>query len=296
MANDPPIAWHTTIRAAFGKRPFLSRDQCSAAWARLRQFFPTSYAAVLMPNHAHLLLPSSVSADRTPSLLRQALEPVAPGSWERAPNPTPIPDSNHLARQIRYVALNPCRASLCDDPLKWEWSTHLDSVGWSLNPWVPWSRLAPLADTPAKWHAYISGDPSAGIRGTPVPGDPTYSTGISNPREIPLAWLAGVILLLTHSRTEDLGRRRSFARTAFLEAATRIFGFPPSQIQARIGPIRKQSLQAWKERRPTPSLDAAILRVLADRRALDLALRAMGSQPRLTMSQLGSAGRGFHTP
>jgi hypothetical protein len=130
-----------------------------------------------MPNHGHLLDPSS--ADE----VRLAVGALASGYarrlgmprvFEPLPDPAPIPDALHLARQIRYVHLNPCRARLVADPLAWPYSTHRGIVGAEVNPWVGAARLAEQLGERARgyaeaFHAYVSSDPSASVAGTPFP-------------------------------------------------------------------------------------------------------------------------------
>jgi hypothetical protein len=88
--------------------------------------------------------------------------------------PGVVAGRQHLARQVRYVHLNPCRAGLVRDPLAWPWSTHRGVVGAEVDPWVTADRLAAVFDRGtrgfAEWfHGYVSGDPAAAPEGTAFP-------------------------------------------------------------------------------------------------------------------------------
>jgi len=176
MATTPWI--HLTARMS-PAAPDLSRDDTGAwLWAQLRAAFPNVLAATLMPDHPHLVL---ASAD--PDAARQRLARLLGhfgrrfGIWGRVsqvPPPAPIRAGDVLARQIRYVALTPCRANLVSCPLAWTWSTHRDVLGATADPWVTAEHLArALGMHPrgfaARHHAYVSGDPHARIEGTPLP-------------------------------------------------------------------------------------------------------------------------------
>src|SRR5208283_2925907 len=91
-----------------------------------------------------------------------------------------IPDFHHLKRQIRYVHLNPCRSRLVRDPMEWEWSTHRDVLGAVGEAWVDLPQLHRIwgaRDDEFRriFHAYVSGDPSALVEGTPLPQKPAGS-------------------------------------------------------------------------------------------------------------------------
>ena len=90
---------------------------------------------------------------------------------------------------MRYTVLNPSRAGIVDDPLSWPWSTHRDVVGAIADPWVTAERLgAALGSRMASAqdiHAYVSGDPSVAIAGTPFP----FDDGFTDVSQVPLFWV-----------------------------------------------------------------------------------------------------------
>jgi hypothetical protein len=147
-------------------------------WTHLRAAFPDAIAAVLMPDHPHIVVPADepeAARLRLARLLGQLGRRLGiRGRVADTPAPAPIRERGVLARQVRYVALNPCRAGYVACPLAWRWSTHRDVLGASVDPWVTASRLAAaLDDAPrgfaARHHAYVSGDPHARVAGTPLP-------------------------------------------------------------------------------------------------------------------------------
>ena len=85
-----------------------------------------------------------------------------------------MPDEKHALRQIRYIALNPCRAGLTQDPLEWPWSTYRGCFGGVAQPWVSLDVLAELLGWDSvgafrTWfHKYVSSDPTVNPTGTPV--------------------------------------------------------------------------------------------------------------------------------
>jgi hypothetical protein len=172
-------AWiHLTARMSTGF-PDLTREDTGAwLWRHLRRAFPKAIAVTLMPDHPHVVLASVepvADRQRLARLLGQLGRRLGvQGRASQVPDAQVIRPGNVLARQVHYVALNPCRKRLASCPLEWMWSTHRDLVGASVDPWVPPPRLAEALELPAcgfarRHHAYVSGDPSASITGTPFP-------------------------------------------------------------------------------------------------------------------------------
>ncbi len=139
--------------------------------------FPEAFAAVLMPNHLHLLLPTAAprATARLVRLLAFATKRSAHQSlWEPSPSARPIPNAQQVLGNIRYIHLNPCRARLVADPLSWPWSTHRDVVGARYEPWTKAHVMAAAVHRPrngfACWfHAHVSNDSTVRIGGTPSP-------------------------------------------------------------------------------------------------------------------------------
>ena len=152
MVDESGVAarvWiHLTAKLTLGM-PELTRDESATwVWPRMRLAFPETIAAILMPDHPHLLMPSAdAEADRRrlARLLGQLARRLGVrGQASIAPPPELIRPGIVLARQVRYIALNPCRKRLRRCPLAWRWSTHRDVIGATVEPWVTDRRL-PLA-------------------------------------------------------------------------------------------------------------------------------------------------------
>jgi hypothetical protein len=200
---------HLTARVA--SLPLHHEDTGSWLWRYLRAAFPQALAVVLMPDHLHMILSSveaSLVEQRLARLLghfgrsfdvRSALARVAPAEAIRS--------QAALARHIRYVALNPCRAALASCPLEWPWSTHRDLIGACVDPWVTADRLAAALgvsrrDFEARHHAYVSGDPHASVTGTPFP---RAVPSVDIPA-VPLQTLIDATAAATRTAAEDVPR------------------------------------------------------------------------------------------
>lgn len=147
-------------------------------WTWLREAFALAIAVALMPNHVHLLFASSdPEADRR--RLARLLGHFGRtfdlrGRASNVAEPSLIRGGRVLARQVRYVVLNPCRDGLASCPLAWRWSTHRDLVGAAVDPWVTPARLAAVFERDAthfvaRFHRYVSADPSTRVDGTALP-------------------------------------------------------------------------------------------------------------------------------
>jgi hypothetical protein len=167
---------HWVARATVPHEPFKSFEGASWFWKKLGQIFPELLAAVLMPNHLHLLLPAEIAASRKIAglLSSTSVRSQVSGLWQPIPRPTNIHDLMHLRRQIRYVALNPCRKQLCGDPLEWYWSTYREVMGGAANPIQSTEKLSRILKESSRnfevrFHSYVSSDPSVSVSGSPSP-------------------------------------------------------------------------------------------------------------------------------
>ncbi len=249
-----PIAYKLSLRANSPHRPFADRDFCVYAWRTLQDLFPEVIAAVLMPNHLHITAwpasPESNSKNELTDLLRQFQrrmsfklpKSVRENYWEPIYPPEGIPDPFHLQRQIRYVHLNPCRRSLCRDPLGWEWSTHRDYVGAIANPWPERERVFKLLTYPSgdrgleRFHCYISSDPSVSLVGTHLPRQAGDSVVLLNLSAAEKA--AALALRIPATEIRRKGRTRHLVlgsiQNTFIIRKNKIaqhFGVHPSSIR-----------------------------------------------------------------
>jgi hypothetical protein len=269
---------HLVARTAQG-RPFLEWDLAARAWHALRGLFPLVFAAMLMPNHLHLVADvvdekrAQVSLAHTlAALTRSSARGGAARSlprWEPVPPPKVIKDEQRLCRLVRYIALNPCRAKLIRDPLAWEWSTHRDVVGAIARPWVSPQALAdviraPFARSPefgVRWHAYVSGDPSCAVEGTPPP----RFVQPSDVPTVPLGRIAAAAATATRSLCPAI-RERTPARLLFVHLAGRQ-GWRDSATLARACAVSPEAVRLLRER-PAQDLIRAGELCLGDDRLL----------------------------
>lgn len=170
---------HWVARSNQPHEPFRDFLDCRAAWALLSKLFPEMLAAVLMPNHLHLV----VSESEGRSAVRKRIEGFLSGSsrrtgivhlWQPIPDGQVIPDLKHVRRIVRYIALNPCRSKLCRDPLEWYWSTYREVMGAVVESKQSPERLArelgvERLDFLSWLHPYVSGDPTVRVGGTALP-------------------------------------------------------------------------------------------------------------------------------
>lgn len=167
---------HWVARATTPYEPFKNFDSARWFWRRMTSVFPEILSAVLMPNHLHVILPGHVNGTRKMGGLLSAMSVHCKikNLWQAHSEPTDIPDIHHLRRQIRYIALNPCRKKLCHDPLEWYWSTYRDTLGATIESAPLAQRLAPILQDSdhqfeVRFHHYISSDPSVHVAGTAFP-------------------------------------------------------------------------------------------------------------------------------
>jgi hypothetical protein len=264
------MIFHVTARAVGRLAPFLRYEAAAFAWDRLRRAFPDAVAATLMPNHLHQMVgAASANALRRrmaallSGLTRSGLCGPERLVWQTVPEPKPVEDVRKLRRDVRYVALNPCRARLCADPLEWLWSTHRDVTGAVADPWVTAERLAAaLQIAPrgfaAKHHAYVSGDPTVRVDGTPPPIAAPKRESALYPLEAVAAAAAAALRQPIEAITSRPEARRLFVQLAQHQ------GWRDARMLAR-----RCGLQPWQVfhllRQPAPGLDAARM-CLGDRR------------------------------
>lgn len=160
--------YHHVARTLDHRLAFTTWEEGRRLWDTVVAAAPGPTALCVMPDHIHLLTPVEVRFRLSAALSgytrwRNRRRGTEGPLWERLPEPGRVEGPMKLRRNIRYIHLNPCRAGLVDDPLAWPLSTHMDAVGLALEPV---RRRAPF---PIRFHAYVSGDPSAHVEGSPLP-------------------------------------------------------------------------------------------------------------------------------
>jgi hypothetical protein len=157
---------------------------------------------------------------------------VASVRWDRVVLKGELGGYKKIARQVRYIHLNPCRAALTDDPLRWLWSTHRDVVGAVVDPWIDGLRLAPHLGKSTcgfeDWfHGYVSADPTVHVAGT-FPPAPASACDVPS---IPLANVATAARAAMRAGPSDI-RRIGQARRLFLCLAHQQGWRDPRQLAA----------------------------------------------------------------
>lgn len=268
-----PRWFHLTARVT-RNGPDLCREDAGAwLFAHLRDAFSDAIAALLMPDHPHLVLATADPAAcerRLARLLGQLGRRFGvEGQICLGASAVPIRGGDVLARQVRYVVLNPCRAGLASCPLAWPWSTHRDVVGAIVDPWVGGARLARALGQPsmgfaARHHAYVSADPHAKVGGTPFPRP-------AAPRAMPTVPLRTIAEAAAAAMRVPVAaiQSRGLARALFVALACEQGWNHPTKlaevcgVQARVIPALARSVEAT-------ALAAARL-CLGDARLLSLA-------------------------
>jgi hypothetical protein len=181
--------------------------------------------------------------------------------WEAVDRPRAAHDFHHLRREIRYTHLNPSRARFTRDPLEWEWSTHRDFLEATFPSWSGRAVLKQLWHTKAEdFHAYVSGDPSTQVAGTPSATKPPKDA------QYPIQQIVRATLLATRASSRlSIASRRLIVLAADAWART-----TDEELAAAIG-ITPRGVAKIRGRKESPGeRDAlrAIRQVLADPRLM----------------------------
>ena len=269
--------FHVAARAHTCPVPLIEREVAAWLWSRMTSAFPDTLAASLMPDHIHHVVRGADGNGvrrklaRVVNGLRRSKNPGAAVRWDPVSVVGPFTDRRKIARQIRYVVLNPARAGLVRDPLLWEWTTHRDVVGAVADPWVEAARLEGIIgvghpDFIAEHHRYVSADPSTSVKGTPVPA-PASDRGWA-PRA--LGEILASALAATRSGPAEI-RRPSAARRVFISLAA-YCKVTDTEVIANLCGVTSRTLR-WHRAQAEPPTRAALL-CLGDRR-----LRAPYEEP-----------------
>lgn len=282
-----PTWFHLTAKLAPTMPDLCREDTASWLWPRLRDAFPTSIATTLMPNHPHVL-PATRDPDSALERLARLLGQLGRvhGVMGRASEAKirAVEGVEALHRNVRYIALNPCRAGFANCPLAWRWSTHRDVVGACIDPWVTSDRLAlalgHASEGFVEWfHRYVSSDPSAAVAGTPLP----IAAASTRVPSVALHTIAEAVIAATRTSFAALGRR-GLPRALFFALAFDQ-GWTQTDQLAELGRCRRRLVRELVVTIPARSLLVARL-CLGDARLRVLAGRAppngnrMSFQPR----------------
>lgn len=267
--------YHLVGRVQEGSSRLTDHRVAGHVWRSLRQAFPEVAAAVLMPDHYHVLAPGMSAgelrarqAKAIGGLTRSKQLKLRPPLWEPVPEPRPIGDLHKLATTVRYLALNPCRSHYVGDPLRWMWSTLLDVLGFIAAPWVDAAGLARALDRKregfeAWFRRYVFNDHAVDGQG-PLhrPVDPTiYRTAGRLERAILAAAIATRALPVAI-------RRRGATRKLFVQLAWEVGLTHPGLIARRCG-ITTETVRQIRSGRDLELLTPG-LRCFAEERVISM--------------------------
>jgi REP element-mobilizing transposase RayT len=142
----PGAIYHLTTRGVDRQPIFRDRDD-RLAFLRLLDGVATLdefriHAFCLMTNHVHLLVETprgNVGTGMHRLLHRHARRfnhrhGRRGHLFEERYGSSLLRSEEHLLSAARYIALNPVRAGLCDDPAAWPWSSHRATAGLGPRP------------------------------------------------------------------------------------------------------------------------------------------------------------------
>ncbi len=151
----PDGLYHVTTQGT-ARRPFLIDDDDRLRLLRIAGHSFEKYDVVcheycVLSTHYHFLLrPRHANLDRTMQLLNglyaatfnrrhREFGHLVRGRYSG----TLIETENHLREVVRYIALNPVRAGVCERPEDWRWSSYALLLGKGRTPPFP---VAPMLD------------------------------------------------------------------------------------------------------------------------------------------------------
>lgn len=231
-------------------------EEGAALWARLVLHVRGPVAVCLMGTHVHVLHTRNVARELGVAMAgytqwRNRRRGRRDRVWGRTTTPSEV-TGDKVFRNIRYIALNPCRARMVDDPLAWPFSSHRDAVGLAVPP------VRRRASDPHEHHRRVSADPAVAVDGTLLPA------GCREPR---LDEVLAAVSALTRTPLAGLPSSRAPCRL-FLCAARALTSATNAEIAATVD-VHPRTVQ-----RAASSLEPAVeivARVAGDPRFAALA-------------------------
>lgn len=254
---------HVTIHTRRGCTSLVEPTVAAALWAKLQSTFPEAVASTLMPDHVHLVTPGTDADEERLRLSAVASAVARSGAaagqirFEPASTRGTFERGQKSSRQLRYLALNPCRAGLVADPLAWPWSTHRDVMGTVVHPWVTVERAAAATGWSVRsfrerFHRYVSADPSTAVAGTPLPR-PAVLASVSR---APIASVLAAALACTRAQPEAI-RRAGAPRRVFLSLC-RHDGWRDVPTIAALCAASERTIQRHLASAPPPPAEALL--------------------------------------
>ena len=128
----------TYLQFRTSNAPLLLSDtqNCVRLWNLLRRRFPKAYAAVVLPDGGHLLVPDDhkeIAQYRLQLVLRFLFPSV---TWMSPLPPLSRIGSARTLSTLRHILHQPVVTGRCADPCSWTWSSSLDLIGAIGSPWM----------------------------------------------------------------------------------------------------------------------------------------------------------------
>lgn len=260
--------YHLVAHLALGRRDLQEFELARRVWAGMRAAFSEALAAMVMPNHVHLLVAGEdpdQGRRRLARTLSRASYGRGRGLWLPVPEPERVRESK-LRRVVRYVVLNPCRRRLVGDPLAWSWSTYRDVMGAVVDPWVTDGRLARAMGERRdgfrrRLHGYVTRDERVDVGARVLPEKAVVDPPkIWQPDELALAATITLRLPPEAIRSKGTGPARKL-----LVALAHDVGMNDTSALAQQCCITPTAVRLMRPRFTRTQLDAALLCLGSDR-------------------------------
>lgn len=263
--GEMPVV-HLVARLRAPHRDLGQFEQAQWMWRRIEGLFPGLIAAVLMPNHPHVLAEVEEPDEargrlaRTCGHLQRRLG--VQGLLEPLPPPQVV-EPDKVARVARYVELNACRAGLVMHPAQWLWSTLRDVAGATVEPAVDLQQHRRHTKRRRdRWLEYVGRDdrvPDRRALMAPVPGGCGRAAfGVEQ--------VCQAVLAATRSRPDAL-RQRGPVRRLFIAAALDQ-GITSTASLADVCGCTPRAVRRARDRRLRVATLLPVRRCLADARLL----------------------------
>ena len=136
--NRRPVVLHVTV-CTQDKRPILANHEAigalKACWPAATQWSVGYF--LVMPDHIHFFCaPSRIDAEPVQrwcgywKRLTGVMLPALHGAFQRNCWDTQMRDGEHYRRKLEYVAGNPVRAGLVEDPSDWVFQGAINKLPW----------------------------------------------------------------------------------------------------------------------------------------------------------------------
>ncbi len=177
------LLYHVLARGNDGQKIFLSQSDYQGfieALRTVRQRYPFSlYAYVLMSNHFHLLL--EVHRFPTARILQSLLTGYVRRFnkihhrrghlFEGRYKAIVCDRDSYLLELVRYIHLNPVRATMVKRPNEWQWSGHGEYLGKEKRGLIDSGPVMGELRTAARYEAFIRDGAKVNYRAEWHPGD-----------------------------------------------------------------------------------------------------------------------------